>query len=108
MNRKYLRALLMVMGTWRCMNVHFWSRMGILKTGIESGELVLTCRWKDSGTGAGKQGCSAVHLEHLASLVLDMLTLSEATFLWSPGKDSLSARFQPEQASLSLQAMSCW
>lgn len=98
----------MVRGTWRCMNVRFWSRMGILKTGIESGELVLTCRWKDSGTGAGKQGCSAVHLQHLASLDLDMLTLSETTFPWSSGKDSLSARFQPEQASLSLHAMNWW
>lgn len=41
-----------------------------------------------------------MHLEHLASLDLHMLTLSEATFPWSPGRDALSARSQPEQASL--------
>lgn len=46
---------------------HSWERIGILKTGMQSGKLVLTCGQKESCSGAGKLGCLAVHPKYMAS-----------------------------------------
>lgn len=53
------------------MSVHPWPRMGILQTGMQSGE----------GQRHRCREAGMLHAEHLFSLDLHMLTLSEATFV---------------------------